>query len=176
MNKTVWWVAVFLGLALMNVGCSSNAIEVLVRVANLPSNVKALNVFALLNAKSAETAVEFTAQLGQFGIKLPLDAGSQGTLQIKVNGLASDRCLLSTGTLDATTSLSTPYSEVDIALASIGDVNGKAWTTQPTSNDGYINGVWGIDANNVWLSGQFGILKWNGTAWLQQAGADQFQS
>ena len=45
---------------------------------------------------------------------------------------------------------------------------------QTSGTTGQLLNVWGLDGNNVWATGAYGLLvRWNGTAWaLQDSGAN----
>ena len=55
---------------------------------------------------------------------------------------------------------------LDMASA---DMPPMDWIPQPSGTTNNLNGIWGTDANNIWVVGDSGtLLKWNGAAWTAQ--------
>jgi len=108
-----------LGLTVVLVHCDSDSmrsVEILVHVRNLPTDVAILKVSAALNGKPAMSGAEFTQQLSQFAVTLPMDGSSEGALELDVNALASERCRVASGRVDLAVALAHPYSEVELGM------------------------------------------------------------
>jgi len=96
--------------------CGPDAVGVRVHVKNLTPDISSLHVNAILDGKPATQGVEFTQQLSQFTIKVPISAIGSGKLIINVAGLASDHCKLSAGRIDTLIMRGNAYVEQELNL------------------------------------------------------------
>jgi len=115
-----WMALCWFALVAVQCGSGGNgSVEILVRVRSLPTDVAVLSVSAVLNGRRAMSGVEFAQQLSQFTVTLPMDASSEGVLELNVTALAPDRCRTANGRIVLTVALAHPYTEVEVGLVQL---------------------------------------------------------
>jgi hypothetical protein len=82
-------------LCLCLLACGGSSRTVLTAVAGLLPEIASLRVMVQLDGKPANEALEFTANLDQFALRLPGSAA--GLLQVDVDALDKDRCVAARG-------------------------------------------------------------------------------
>ncbi|MCS6914238.1 MAG: hypothetical protein RMK29_08495 [Myxococcales bacterium] len=161
--------ALLVALLLVLSGCGEEASRpLLVSVVGLPADTAALRVGAVLQGRAATQVHEIRRSLNLFGLRLP--EGSRGQLQVQLDALRADRCVIGRGfgelTLPAQLS-----SQLEVTMRSLShplclcSATGWCWE-RPLPQGNHLRAVFAVSPTSAWAVGDHGtVLHFDGTSW-----------
>jgi hypothetical protein len=157
----------------MLLGCGTPN-SILVQVSNEPQGTALLSVQAILQGKTAMSAMDITQPLDRFGVSLPPDA--TGLLSLNVLALDSDRCTIGS----AMPEIQLPAQAVNPPLqAMMTPVKPRKCAPLSACAQGMVcpysplpsgslawKGMWAAAQNNIWVVGWNGaMMHYDGAVW-----------